>query len=59
MRRRGFVTTDDGRSLRAAAPAGNADDPVIYVFGAGADLKFVNRAAFSDDAEAQIENALP
>lgn len=55
----GFVTTTDAAALRAAAPPGNADDPVIYVLRSGGELTAVKRAAFSDAAEHDIELALP
>ncbi len=54
-----FVTTTDAATLRASAPAGSADDPVIYVVRPGGELAAVKRAAYSDAAEREIESALP
>jgi hypothetical protein len=54
----GFVTTTDGRSLRAAAPAGTANDPVVYVFRADGTLVTAVRSPWSAAAEAHVENAI-
>jgi hypothetical protein len=54
-----FVTTFDGRALRAGAPAGNADDPVIYVFRPDGSLASVARTPYSAGAVSELERSLP
>jgi hypothetical protein len=54
-----FVTTFDGRALRAAAPAGSEDDPVIYVFRPDGSLASVARTPYSASAAAELERSLP
>jgi len=55
----GFVTTFEGGALRASAPAGNADDPVIYVFRADGSVASTLRAPYSATAATQVESAIP
>lgn len=55
----GFVTTTEGRTLRATVPPGGNDDPAIYVFAADGSVRSVERAAFSAEAETRIEEAIP
>ena len=55
----GFLMTFDGRPLRAAAPAGKADDPVLYIFRPDGSLAAATRRSFSEAAVAEVERALP
>ncbi len=55
----GFVTTFDGSALRAGAPAGNADDPVIYVFRADGSVASTVREPYSTAAAKDVEETVP
>jgi hypothetical protein len=55
----GFVTTFDGATLRACAPAGNADDPVIYVFRADGSVASTVREPYSTAAAKDVEETVP
>jgi hypothetical protein len=53
-----FVSTFDGGSIRATAPAGDKDDPVVYVFRPDGSVASVAREAYSAGAETSVERAL-
>lgn len=55
---KGFLMTFEGRELRAAAPAGNPDDPVIYVYRPDGSLATAVRRAYDGDAAAFARNLL-
>jgi hypothetical protein len=55
----GFVTTFDGGSLRRAAPDGNKDVPVLYVFRSDGTLVATEREPYTSETAATFEKSVP
>lgn len=55
----GFVTTFDGGSLRRAAPDGDKDVPVLYIFRGDGALAIAKREPYTTDTAAEIEKLVP
>jgi hypothetical protein len=55
----GFVTTFDGGSLRRAAPDGDKDVPVLYIFRGDGTLAFAKREPYATDTASEIEKLVP
>jgi hypothetical protein len=55
----GFLTTFEGGSLRQAAPSGDKDVPVLYVFRSDGTLILVERESYASDAASAFEKSVP